>query len=150
MCVMASERVSSGGFVGNRTEIAFVFHRATVSPLLWPVLWGAEDGAAKAAPTSTVTAASPRLANTTVRAVFPLPPLPLPIGARPDTLRFLIIFIVLPFVLFVVCVVCFCWLLRKGGRAARLVQSSFRIVTVALPSSIVAPTAFESCTEKVS
>ena len=32
----------------------------------------------------------------------------------------------------------------------RLVQSSFRIVTVALPSSIVAPTAFESCTEKVS
>jgi len=78
--------VSSGGFVGNRTEIAFLFHRATVSPLSWPVLWGGEDGAAKAAPASAVTAASPRLANTTVRA---------------DTLRFLIIFIVLSFVLFV-------------------------------------------------
>jgi len=78
--------VSSGGFVGNRTEIAFLFHRATVSPLSWPVMWGAEGGAAKAAPTSAVTAASPRLANTTVRA---------------DTLRLLIIFIVLSFVLFV-------------------------------------------------
>jgi hypothetical protein len=86
MCVIASERVSSGGFVGNRTEIAFLFHRATVSPLSWPLLWGAEDGVAKAAPTSAVTAASPRLANTTVRA---------------DTLRFLIFFIVLSFVLFV-------------------------------------------------
>src|SRR4051794_13534738 len=97
MCVIASERVSSGGFVGNRTEIAFLFHRATVSPLSWPVLWGAEDGAAKAAPASAVTAASPRLANTTVRAVVPLPPLAIPIGARPDTLRFLIVFIVLSF-----------------------------------------------------
>jgi hypothetical protein len=85
MCVIASERVSSGGFVGNRTEIAFLFHRATVSPLLWPLMWGAEAGAAKAAPTSAVTAASPRLANTTVRA---------------DTLRFLSIFIVHSFVLF--------------------------------------------------
>src|SRR5687768_10636402 len=83
MCVIASERVSSGGFVGNRTEIAFLFHRATVSPLSWPVLWG---GAAKAAPASAVTAASRRLANTTARA---------------DTLRFLIFFIVLSFVLFV-------------------------------------------------
>jgi hypothetical protein len=46
MCVIASERVSSGGFVGNRTEIAFLFHRATVSPLSWPVMWGAEDGVA--------------------------------------------------------------------------------------------------------
>jgi hypothetical protein len=90
MCVIASERVSSGGFVGNRTEIAFLFHRATVSPLSWPLLWG---GAAKAAPTSAVTAASPRLANRPVRAVFPLPPLPSPIGARPDTLRLLFIFI---------------------------------------------------------
>src|SRR5687767_6249601 len=83
MCVIASERVSSGGFVGNRTEIAFLFHRATVSPLWWPVLW---RGAAKAAPTSAVTAASPRLTNTILRA---------------DALRFLIIFIVLSFVLFV-------------------------------------------------
>jgi len=92
--------VSSGGFVGNRTEIAFLFHRATVSPLSWPVLWGAEDGRAKAAPASAVTAASPRLANTTVRAFIPLAPLLLPIGTRPDTtLRFLIIFIVLSFVL---------------------------------------------------
>jgi hypothetical protein len=99
---MASERVSSGGFVGNRTEIAFLFHRATVSPLLWPVLWGAEDGAAKTVPTNAVTAASPTQANTTVRAVVPLAPLLLPIGTRPDTnLRFLIIFIVLSFVLFV-------------------------------------------------
>src|SRR4051812_26463763 len=83
MCVIASERVSSGGFVGNRMEIAFLFHRATVSPLLWPVAWGAEGGAAKAAPASDVTPASTRLANATVRA---------------DTLRFLIIFIVLSFV----------------------------------------------------
>jgi hypothetical protein len=90
MCVIASERVSSGGFVGNRTEIAFLFHRATASPLSWPVLWGA---AAKAAPTSAVTAANRRLANTTVRAVFPLRDIPSRIGARPDTLRLLFIFI---------------------------------------------------------
>src|SRR5687767_12686043 len=90
MCVIASERVSSGGFVGNRTEIAFLFHRATVSPVSLPVILRADDGVAKAAATSAVTAASRRLANTTMRAVFPLR---LPPGARPDTLRFLIIFI---------------------------------------------------------
>jgi hypothetical protein len=81
---MASERVSSGGFVGNRTEIAFLFHRATASPLSWPVVWEAEGGAAETVPIGAVTAASPRLANAIVRA---------------DALRFLIIFIVQSFVL---------------------------------------------------
>src|SRR5688572_31431880 len=99
MCVIASERVSSGGFVGNRTEIAFLFHRATVAPLSWPVILRADDGVAKAAVASAVTAASLRLANTTVRAVFPLR---LPIGARPDTPRLLIVFIGCVF-----CCVCF-------------------------------------------
>ena len=83
MCVIASERVSSGGFVGSRTKIAFLFHRATASPLSWPVFWGFDGGVAKTVPTSTVTAASRRLANTTVRV---------------DTLTFLIIFMVLSFV----------------------------------------------------
>src|ERR1041384_2968512 len=104
MCVIASARVSSGGFVDNGTEIAFLFHRATVSPLSWPVLRGADDGAAKGAPASAVTAASPRLANTTVRA---------------DTLRFLIIFIVLSFVLFVF--LCFCCLVWAASRSPRSV-----------------------------
>src|ERR1041385_899214 len=104
MCVMASERVSSGGFVGNRTEIAFLFHRATVSPLSWPVLWGADGGVAKTVPTSAVTAASPRLANTTLRA---------------DALRVLIIFIVLSFVLFVF--LCFCCLILSVSRSPRSV-----------------------------
>src|SRR4051794_19836938 len=99
MCVIASERVSSGGFVGNRMEIAFLFHRATVSPLLWPVAWGAEGGAAKAAPASDVTPASTRLANATV---------------RPDTLRFLIIFIVLSLVCLFFFVFCSCWLSAAG------------------------------------
>jgi hypothetical protein len=60
MCVIASERVSSGGFVGNRTEIAFLFHRATVSPLSWPLLWGGEDGVAKAGSANATLVTSPR------------------------------------------------------------------------------------------